>query len=119
PNNLEQQLFNLKENIKEERTQDDILYEIILKSGLSLSEKIEVKEIQNKKVYSIMNGFLIICLEKDLNLDFIKAIAELKPAKIVCLDIGFKNNDQLKTNAVQIMKSIKFDGENSIEFKTV
>lgn len=119
PNNLEQQLFNLKENIKEERTQDDILYEIILKSGLSLSEKIEIKEIQNKKVYSIMNGFLIITLEKELNLDFIKAIAELKPAKIVCLDIGFKNNDQLKTNAVQIMKSIKFDGENSIEFKTV
>jgi len=119
PNNLEQQLFNLKENIKEERTQDDILYEIILKSGLSLSEKIEIKEIQNKKIYSIMNNLLIITLEKELNLDFIKAIAELKPAKVVCLDIGFKNNDQLKTNTVQIMKSIKFDGENSIEFKTV
>ena len=72
------------------------------------------------KVYNKLGyGFLIICLEKELNLDFIKAIAELKPAKIVCLDIGFKNNDQLKTNAVQIMKSIKFDGENSIEFKTV
>jgi adenine-specific DNA-methyltransferase len=66
-----------------------------------------------------MSGFLIICLEKDLNLEFIRSIAELKPAKFVCLDISFHNNDQLKTNAVQIMKSIKYDGENSIEFKTV
>jgi adenine-specific DNA-methyltransferase len=66
-----------------------------------------------------MNGFLIICLEKELVLEFIRAIAELKPAKVVFLDIGFHNNDQLKTNAVQIMKSIKYDGENSIEFKTV
>ena len=47
----------------------------------------------------------MICLERNLTQELIKAIADKKPMRVVCLDEGFTGNDQLKTNAVQTMKS--------------
>ena len=48
---------------------------------------------------------MLVCLEKNLTTEVIRAMAEAKPQRVVCLDEGFAGNDQLKTNAVQIMKS--------------
>jgi len=48
---------------------------------------------------------MLVCLEKGLTLELIRAIAERKPERVMLLDEGFAGNDQLKTNAVQIMKS--------------
>jgi len=48
---------------------------------------------------------MLICLERGLSHELIRAIAERKPSHVVCLDEGFAGNDQLKTNAVLIMKS--------------
>jgi len=48
---------------------------------------------------------MLICLEKELTPEVIKAMAEKKPERVVCLDAGFADNDQLKTNAVQTMKA--------------
>ena len=56
-------------------------------------------------VYSVAGGALFVCLEKNLTLELIRAIAEKKPERVVCLDAGFTSNDQLKTNAVQIFKT--------------
>ena len=56
---------------------------------------------------------MLICLEKELTLEVIRAMAEMKPQRVVCLDLGFAGNDQLKTNAVQIFKN------KEIVFKTV
>jgi adenine-specific DNA-methyltransferase len=53
----------------------------------------------------IANGATVICLDLQLTHETIKGIAELKPERVVCLDEGFAGNDQLKTNAVLIMKS--------------
>jgi len=64
-------------------------------------------------VYSVAGGALFICLEKKLTLELIRAIAQKKPERVVCLDAGFAGNDQLKTNAVQIFKT------KGIVFKTV
>ena len=50
-------------------------------------------------------GALLVCLERELTLDLIRAIAERKPERVVCLDEGFAGNDQLKANAVQIFKT--------------
>lgn len=50
---------------------------------------------------------MLICLEEKLTKDLINAMADMKPSRVICLDKGFKDNDQLKTNAVQIMKSKK------------
>lgn len=87
------------------RTSEDLLFEILLKSGFELSTKIESIGIGNKTVYSVAQGAMLVCLEKDLTADLIKAIADRKPERVILLDEGFAGNDQLKANAVQIMKS--------------
>jgi len=94
--------------------QESILCEILLKAGFELTTQIEELKIQDKTLFSISNGELLVCLEKDLTTELIKAIAEKQPTRVICLDDGFHNNDQLKTNAVQIMKS-----KNIISFRTV
>jgi adenine-specific DNA-methyltransferase len=65
-------------------------------------------------VYNVAGGLFIICLERELTLNLIRAIAERKPERVVLLDEGFAGNDQLKANAVQIFKTKGVTG-----FKTV
>ena len=65
-------------------------------------------------VYSVAGGALFICLDPSLTLELIRAMAEKKPERVVCLDEGFADNDQLKANAVQIFKT-----KGITSFKTV
>jgi len=102
------------DHISEQASQEALLYEILLKSGFELTTDIEKIEIEGKTVFSIAEGELLICLEKAITNELIKAIAERKPIRVVCLDEGFHNNDQLKSNAVQIMKS-----KGVVKFQTV
>jgi len=111
---LEKQLELHINHIDYKSSQDDILYEILLKAGFELTTKIEKIELAGKAVYSIEGGAMLICLEKELTKEVIKAMAEKQPSRAICLDMGFANNDQLKTNAVQIMKSKGVD-----DFRTV
>jgi adenine-specific DNA-methyltransferase len=87
------------------RSSEDILFEILLKSGFPLTTKFESLTLSGMTVYSVAEGAMLICLEKELTQEAIKAIADRKPERVVCLDEGFAGNDQLKTNAVQIMKT--------------
>jgi adenine-specific DNA-methyltransferase len=87
------------------RTQEDVLYELLLKSGFPLTTKAERITLAGKSVFSVADGAMLICLEKDLTPEVIKEMAEKKPERVVCLDAGFADNDQLKTNAVQTMKA--------------
>jgi adenine-specific DNA-methyltransferase len=87
------------------RTQEEVLYELLLKSGFPLSTKVAMVELAGKHIFSIADGAMLICLEKELTPEVIKAMADKKPERVVCLDAGFANNDQLKTNAVQTMKA--------------
>jgi len=87
------------------RTQEDVLYELLIKSGFPLDTKIEKITLAYKTVFSVADGAMLICLEKELTPEVIKAMADKKPERVVCLDAGFADNDQLKTNAVQTMKS--------------
>jgi adenine-specific DNA-methyltransferase len=93
------------DHVQQGRGSEDLLFEILLKSGFPVTTRIDALQIGGKQVYSIANGEMLICLEKALTPELIKAIAERKPWRVVCLDVGFAGNDQLKTNAVQIMKS--------------
>ena len=111
---IEKQLELHIDHIDYKSSQDDILYEILLKAGFELTTKIEKIELAGKAVYSIEGGAMLICLEKELTKELIKAMAEKQPSRVICLDRGFANNDQLKTNAVQIMKSKGVD-----DFRTV
>jgi len=118
---LEKQLELHIDHIRDGRTSEDILYEILLKSGFPLTTAVEKVTLapaplpggEGKTVYSVASGDTLICLEKDLTLEVIRAMAEMKPQRVVCLDLGFAGNDQLKTNAVQIFKN------KEIVFKTV
>lgn len=74
----------------------------------------ETVDLAGKLVYSVSGGALIICLEKELTLELIRAIANLQPERVVCLDEGFAGNDQLKANAVQTFKT-----KGVMSFKTV
>jgi adenine-specific DNA-methyltransferase len=93
------------DHIRESRTSEDLLYEILLKSGFPLSTPVESLTVEGKTVYGIADGAMLICLERDLSHEVIKAMADRKPERVVCLDEGFAGNDQLKTNAVQTMKA--------------
>ena len=110
---LQQQLQLSVSNINDDSSDEEILYEIILKSGFELSVPVEKLDIQGKSVYSIDNKSLLICLESNLSSEFIKEIANLGGARVVFLDRGFEGNDQLKTNTVELMKV------KGVEFKTV
>jgi adenine-specific DNA-methyltransferase len=110
---LEKQLEMHVDHILEDRTADDILYELLLKSGYTLTTPVDRITLADKTVYSVDGGALIICLDKKLTAELVHGMADRKPERIICLDDGFSGNDQLKTNAVQIFKT------RGIVFKTV
>jgi adenine-specific DNA-methyltransferase len=107
--NLEHTLDDYITNIKDGRSEHDILYEILLKYGLELTLPIEERNIAEKTVFVIGYGALVICLADDITLETVEGIAglkkELQPEimHVVFKDIGFKD-DVVKTNAVQILK---------------
>jgi adenine-specific DNA-methyltransferase len=107
--NLDQALFNAVENVKEDRGEADVLYELLLKYGLDLAVSMEQREIGGKTVFVIGAGALVVCLAADLTLDVVDGIAALKDElqpelmRVVFRDAGFKD-DVVKTNAVQILR---------------
>ncbi len=114
PKALQNQLDFHVDHIRDERTPDDILYELLLKSGFPVTTPVEKQTLAGKTVHSVAGGALVICLERELTLELIRAIAEGKPERVVCLDEGFAGNDQLKANAVQTFKT-----KGIVKFQTV
>jgi adenine-specific DNA-methyltransferase len=101
---LGRQLALHVDHIRDGRTASDLLYEILLKSGFPLTTPVETVALAGATVHSVAEGALLVCLERELTLDQVRAMAERKPERVVCLDEGFAGNDQLKANAVQIFK---------------
>lgn len=107
--NIEMTLEDTIDNFIPGRTEEDVVFEIMLKYGVDLTYPMDIKEISNKKVFSIGFGALIICLDNDIILDVVNEIVKLKeelnPAtcRVVFKDNGFKT-DSVKTNAVEILK---------------
>ena len=111
---LEEQLALQVDHIRQKRTPDDLLFELLLKSGFPLTTPVETKTIAKKKVYAVAGGAMLVCLEKELTLELIRAMADEKPERVVCLDAGFANNDQLKANA-----ALAFKSKGVVKFQTV
>ena len=114
PTALVDQLEFHIDHIRDARTPNDILYEMLLKSGFPLTTPVEKQTLAGKTIYNVAGGALVICLERELTLELIRAIATKKPERVVCLDEGFAGNDQLKANAVQTFKT-----KGVTSFKTV
>ena len=102
-NNIQQSL--MADKIKPDRTNDDLIYELMLKYGLDLTFPIEPK---GNNIYSIGHGALIICLDDNITKDIANEIVDLAKnasiSRVVFKDSGFKS-DADKTNAKEILKT--------------
>lgn len=118
---LEEQLALQVDHIDPEAGQEEILFELLLKAGYMLTEKVERLEMAGKTVFSIAEGALLICLEDEITRELIDAVAGAEPVQFICLDRGFKDNDQLKANAVQTFNAFNQgrEDEKEIVFRTV
>lgn len=92
------------DNIKEDRTPEDLLIQVMLDLGVLLSSKIEQTEIAGKKVYSVQDGYLIACFDEDVTEDVVTAIAKKHPFYAVFRDSSMAN-DSVAANFEQIFKT--------------
>ena len=101
-------LDNLESNIKEDRTPEDLLFQVMLDLGVLLSSKIEESTIAGKKVFNVADNFLIACFDEDVSDETITAVAKLQPAYFVMRDSSMKN-DSVATNFDQIFATYSPD----------
>ena len=114
PDNLETALNKSLFNIKEDRSEDDLLYEILIKYGIELTEKIKRHTIDGKTVYEMGAGSLIVCLADSLSTAVADGIGklykEVSPegvdanCRVVFKEVGFNGSDEVKTNTLLILK---------------
>ena len=109
PAKYEASLFSrLEENIKEDRTPEDLLFQVMLDWGVLLSSKIEETTIAGKKVFNVEDNYLIACFDSDVTEETIKAIAKQKPYYFVMRDSSMAN-DSVATNFDQIFTTYSPD----------
>jgi adenine-specific DNA-methyltransferase len=107
PNALEQHLLDLKQNSASSTTPEALLFEILIKQGYSLSEKIEELSIDDLIVQNVGSGLVLALVEvkKKPTLNQLKNVLSQNPARFIILEDIFEGDDQLKTNLVQECKS--------------
>lgn len=105
PKDYKQGQMNLfADNIKEDRTPEDLLFQVMLDLGVLLSSRIEETVIAGKKVFSVADGYLIACFDKDVTEETVKAIAQQHPFYAVFRDSGMAT-DSVMTNFEQIFET--------------
>jgi adenine-specific DNA-methyltransferase len=109
---LAEQLKLMAHNVEEGRPDDALLYELILKSNLLLTSNVASGRIGAQTFYDVADGTLAVCLARPITQETLRGIMERKPKGVICLDIAFAGNDQLKANTVLEMKA------HGIEFHT-
>ncbi|MFR2095638.1 site-specific DNA-methyltransferase [Eubacterium sp.] len=109
PAEYESSLFSsLEDNIKEDRTPDDLLFQVMLDLGVLLSSKIEETIIAGKKVFNVEDNYLIVCFDDNVTEDVITEIAKQKPYYFVMRDSSMAN-DSVATNFEQIFATYSPD----------
>ena len=109
PADYEADLFDfMTDNIKEDRTPEDLLFQVMLDLGVELSSKIEETVIAGKEVFDVADGFLIACFDAGVNDETIKAIAQKQPYYFVMRDSSLAN-DSVATNFEQIFATYSPD----------
>ena len=106
PDEVEQISFdNYEDNIKEDRTPEDLLFQVMLDLGILLSSKIEETTIGGCKVFNVADGFLYACFDNNISDEVVTAIAKKQPYYAVFRDSGMAS-DSVLTNFDQIFASI-------------
>lgn len=94
----EDNLWNVADVFKPDRSKEDILYEVMLKYGV-FDKQVEEIEVNNKTIYRIGRRYMVVCLEDKVTSEDVKAIAELSPKTVIFKESGFVD-DNAKINAV-------------------
>jgi adenine-specific DNA-methyltransferase len=104
---LEQRLLELRDSSDDAATSEDLLIEILLKQGFSLTEQVERVSIAGLNVYSVGDKVLLAYLDEHVTptLDQLRTILDLGPVKFIILEDAFQGDDELKTNLKQICKT--------------
>ena len=100
----QEQLSLFADNIKPDRTPEDLLFQVMLDLGILLSSKIGEEEIAGKKVFSVENGYLIACFDKDVTEETVMEIAKRHPFYAVFRDSGLAS-DSVAVNFEQIFET--------------
>jgi len=107
-----ERLNSMIDTVKDDRTDMDVVYEVMLKMGIPLDVEVQYMEINDKIAYIVGDFILMICLADKITAEDIEAMAQYAPAKIICAEAGFADDSAL-SNAHYILK------DRSIELKLV
>ena len=107
--NLEQQLFEQVENVLPDRSGEDVLFELMLKSRFELTTPYESVMAQKCAVWKVAAGEMVAVIDSGLTVEVIREIASWKPRSVVILDRCFAGDDALKSNARKIFEDAKVD----------
>ena len=109
PSELKQHLLpGLESNIKEDRTAEDLLTQVILDLGLELTLPIETKKILGNTVFIIQTNALVACFDNDIDFKIVDTISDLKPLKVVFKDASFKD-DKDRINVEERFKRLSLE----------
>lgn len=101
-------LFSQVDNVKPDRTGEDLLFQVMLELGATLDSKIETTTVAGKTIYNVAEGYLVACFDQDVTDEVVKAIAQMQPAYAVLRDTSMKD-DSTATNFEQIFKTYSPD----------
>ncbi len=104
----QQMLLDLESNIKEDRTDLDLLFGVLVDCGVPLSLPLETKSIEGKKVHFVNDTDLVACFEENISESLIREVAKTKPMRVVFRDSSFANSPD-KINVTEIFKTISPD----------
>ena len=96
-------LFNMVDNVKPDRTSEDLLFQVMLELGARLDSKIEETTVSGKTIYNVADNYLVACFDQDVTDDVVTAIAKMQPMYAVLRDTSMKT-DSTATNFEQIFK---------------
>lgn len=101
-------LFSQVDNVKPDRTGEDLLFQVMLELGATLDSKIETTTVAGKTIYNVAERYLVACFDPDVTDDVVKYIAQMQPAYAVLRDTSMKD-DSTATNFEQIFKTYSPD----------
>jgi len=98
------ELFRYVDNVKDDRTSEDLLFQVMLELGATLDSKIEESEVDGKTIYNVADGYLVACFDQEVSDEVVTAIAKMQPTYAVLRDTSLAN-DATATNFEQIFKT--------------
>ena len=97
-------LFSQVDNVKDDRTPEDLLFQVMLELGATLDSKIETTVIAGKQVFNVADNYLVACFDTDIDDEVVTAIAKMQPQYAVLRDKSM-SNDSTATNFEQIFRT--------------